>query len=182
MRSQTFIRRLSGTAAVAILLSGAACNARTEGAAAPGTPEVSASPPAPRAEATPAAAATSATRMVVYKTPTCGCCRAWVDHMQAAGFAVEVHDLPDVSAIKREHGVPAHLGSCHTAIVGGYVVEGHVPAATIRRLLAERPQIAGIAVPGMPIGSPGMESGSTRQPYDVIAFTPEGRQSLFESH
>jgi hypothetical protein len=121
-------------------------------------------------------------RLVVYKSPTCGCCGAWVDHVRDAGFEVEVHDVMNVHPIKEQHGLPNHLGSCHTTLVDGYVVEGHVPADVIRRLLAERPQIAGIAVPGMPIGSPGMEVPTGRKdPYDVIAFTREGSISVFES-
>jgi hypothetical protein len=121
-------------------------------------------------------------KLVVYKSPTCGCCGAWVDHVRDAGFEVEVHDVMNVYPIKEQHGLPGHLGSCHTTLVNGYVVEGHVPADVIRRLLAERPRIAGIAVPGMPIGSPGMEVPTGRKdPYDVIAFTREGSISVFES-
>lgn len=121
-------------------------------------------------------------KMVVYKSPTCGCCKAWVEHVQEAGFEVEVHDVPNVQPVKEEHGLPGHLASCHTALVGGYVVEGHVPADVIRRLLAERPDVAGIAVPGMPAGSPGMEVPSgQKDAYDVIAFTRDGGVSVFES-
>jgi hypothetical protein len=147
-----------------------------------------AGPDAARAEGgaqpSPAAAAADlqSEKLVVYKSPTCGCCGAWVEHVQEAGFAVEVHDVMNVQPVKEEHGLPAHLGSCHTTLVGGYVVEGHVPAEVIRRLLAERPEIAGIAVPGMPMGSPGMEVPSGRtDPYDVIAFTRDGQVSVFES-
>jgi hypothetical protein len=119
--------------------------------------------------------------MVVYKSPTCGCCSKWVEHVQQAGFQVEVHDTANVAPIKNEHGLPQHLASCHTAIVDGYVIEGHVPADVIRRLLAERPQVAGIAVPGMPTGSPGMEMGDRKDPYDVIAFARDGKLSVYES-
>jgi hypothetical protein len=118
----------------------------------------------------------------IYKTPTCGCCGDWVDHVEQAGFRTEVQDLPNLTAIKQRTGVPQHLASCHTSLVGDYVVEGHVPASTIRRLLAEKPAIAGIAVPGMPIGSPGMEHGDHKDPYDVIAFTRDGRGMVYESH
>jgi hypothetical protein len=100
--------------------------------------------------------------------------------MKEAGFAVEVHDLPDVQPIKRQHGLPGDLASCHTAIAGGYVIEGHVPADVVQRLLRERPQIAGVAVPGMPMGSPGME-GPYADKYDVVAFTKDGQRSVFTS-
>jgi hypothetical protein len=117
--------------------------------------------------------------LTVYKDEGCGCCRKWVDHMRASGFGVTAHDVPDIDVIKQQLGVPQSLASCHTALVGGYVVEGHVPAAVVRRLLKERPQVAGIAVPGMPVGSPGMEMGDRRDPYDVIAFARDGKTSVF---
>lgn len=185
MKSNVLTRR----AAVLLLLALGACNragqaeptpAAGEGAA-PASQAGQAAPSAsPGAQA--AAPAQGGTRMVVYKTPTCGCCRAWVDHVQAAGFAVEVRDMPDVAPVKHEHGLPGHLASCHTAIVDGYVVEGHVPADVIRRMLAERPQVAGIAVPGMPMGSPGMEvPGGRKDPYDIIAFSRDGKVSVYET-
>lgn len=118
--------------------------------------------------------------VTVYKSPTCGCCTAWVDHMRNAGYHVIAIDTAAVDAIKRRHGVPEQLGSCHTAVVGGYVVEGHVPAADIARLLSERPDVKGIAVPGMPVGSPGMEGG-TPERYDVISFGPRGTR-VFARH
>lgn len=119
-----------------------------------------------------------ATPIKVYKTPTCGCCGKWVEHMRQAGFAPEVQDLPNLAAIKQSTGVPPRLQSCHTSLVGDYVVEGHVPADVVRDLLKEKPAIAGIAVPGMPMGSPGME-GPRQDPYQVIAFTREGQQRVF---
>ena len=161
--------------AVALLALAAGCNGSSsaEARTAPGAP--AAAPAAAHADA-------RSERLVVYKSPTCGCCGAWVEHVQEAGFEVEVHDVMNVQPVKDQHGLPAHLGSCHTTLVGGYVVEGHVPAEVIRRLLAERPDVAGIAVPGMPMGSPGMEVPSGRKdPYDVIAFTRDGRVSVFES-
>ena len=118
--------------------------------------------------------------MTVYKSPTCGCCAKWVDHVREAGFRVEVRDTSNVQPVKMEHGLPGHLASCHTALVGGYVVEGHVPADVIRRLLRERPEVAGIAVPGMPIGSPGMEGPYTDR-YQVVAFSKDGSTSVYES-
>jgi hypothetical protein len=152
-------------------------------AAACSAPGARASDPAEARAPVAAASATTPGRLVVYKSPSCGCCGDWVDHVRAAGFEVEVHDMANVYPIKDQHGLPGHLASCHTTLVDGYVVEGHVPADVIRRLLAERPEITGIAVPGMPIGSPGMEvPGGRRDPYDVIAFSRDGRVSVFESH
>jgi hypothetical protein len=118
----------------------------------------------------------------VWKTPTCGCCQGWVDHMRLAGFTVEVTDMADLTAIKNERGVAPQHQSCHTALIEGYTVEGHVPAGDVLRMIEERPQIAGIAAPGMPIGSPGMEMGSQRDRYDVIAFQRDGKTSVWASH
>lgn len=119
----------------------------------------------------------------VFKTPTCGCCGLWVEHLRSGGFTVRVTDLDDLAAIKAKHGVPAKAQSCHTGVVNGYVVEGHVPAADIQRLLKERPAIAGVAVPGMPIGSPGMEvRGMKPQAYDVLAIERDGRLRVYASH
>lgn len=120
----------------------------------------------------------------VYKTPTCGCCSKWVDHMKNAGFRVTVTDMPQQSLdnVKGKHKVPAAVHSCHTAIVDGYVVEGHVPAAEVKRLLKERQKVTGIAVPGMPLGSPGMEvSGMTAHPYDVLSFDAQGKTKVFST-
>jgi hypothetical protein len=119
----------------------------------------------------------------VFKTPTCGCCSKWVDHMRANGFTVRTSDLNDLTQIKKSRGVPARVESCHTAVVNGYVVEGHVPAADVHRLLKEKPAIAGIAVGGMPAGSPGMEyPGTKAQAYDVIAFDKSGAMRVFAKH
>lgn len=109
--------------------------------------------------------------VVVWRDPNCGCCGAWVDHMRAAGFVVTVNETSDMGPVKQRLGVPAALGSCHTATVGDYVLEGHVPAGAVTRLLAERPRAAGLSVPGMPIGSPGMEvPGMADDEYDVVLF------------
>ena len=107
-----------------------------------------------------------------------------MDHLRANGFQVEAQDVNDakLSAIAKEAGVTDDLSSCHTAKVGGYTVEGHVPAADIQRLLREKPQVAGISVPGMPMGSPGMEQGGRKEPFDVIAFTKDGKKSVFAAH
>jgi hypothetical protein len=119
----------------------------------------------------------------VYKDPACGCCSLWMAHLRDHGFTVLTATSTDVAAVKTRHGVPPEVYSCHTAIVDGYIVEGHVPADDIRRLLAERPQVAGIAVPGMPIGSPGMEMpGTVSEPYDVLAFDQAGNTQVFARH
>ncbi|MGF1620637.1 MAG: DUF411 domain-containing protein [Rhodomicrobiaceae bacterium] len=115
----------------------------------------------------------------VHKDPSCGCCGAWVDHLRAAGFTVAVDESSDLPALKQQLGVPAHLSSCHTAEIAGYVVEGHVPAAAISRLLKEKPVGRGLAVPGMPIGSPGMEvEGADPEAYDVVLFGAQA-ESVF---
>ena len=119
--------------------------------------------------------------MTIYMSPTCGCCANWVEHMREAGFTVEVQDRNDMAAVKAEHGVPDQLMSCHTAVVEGYVVEGHVPADLVRRLLAERPDADVLAVPGMPIGSPGMEQDGRAVPYEVILYDRERGPSLYAS-
>lgn len=114
----------------------------------------------------------------VYKTPWCGCCTAWVDHMREAGFAVRVTEMEDLEPFKARHGVTEELASCHTALIGGYVVEGHVPASDVARLLKERPEATGLAVPGMPMGSPGMEMDGHSEPYEVVLFAPGKRETF----
>ena len=118
--------------------------------------------------------------VVVYKSPTCGCCNKWVTHLEKHGFRVETHDERNMSRIKSELGVPRYLHSCHTAKVGDYIVEGHVPADEITRLLSEKPGVRGLAVPGMPMGSPGME-GPRKDAYDILTFDEAGRTSVFAS-
>jgi hypothetical protein len=124
----------------------------------------------------------AAATVMVTKSATCGCCKGWVEHMRKAGFTVEVHEVEDVSPTAKRLGVPEALRSCHTSEVEGYVVEGHVPAADVKRLLAERPKAAGIAVPGMVVGSPGMEAGDRVDPYKVVLFDKSGKTSTFASH
>ncbi len=118
------------------------------------------------------AGAVAAQEVRLYKTPWCGCCTAWGRYLAAAGFTVRAEDLEDLTLVKTMAGVPARLQACHTAVIAGYVVEGHVPLAAIRELLDERPEVRGIAVPGMPAGSPGM--GGPPETYTVFAFTAEG--------
>jgi hypothetical protein len=117
----------------------------------------------------------------VFKTPTCGCCAKWVEHLRAQGFAAKTTDITNLSEVKAKHNVPLAVQSCHTAIVGGYVIEGHVPAADIKKLLKERPAVVGLAVPGMPIGSPGME-GPVPDRYDVLSFDKQGKTRIFSTH
>ena len=118
--------------------------------------------------------------MTVYKTPTCGCCKKWVEHLEKSGYKVTAHDVPDVGVYKKRYGVPDSLGSCHTAIVSsGYIVEGHVPADVIDKLIAQAPKdVIGLAVPGMPAGSPGMEGGAAEK-YDIVAFDKAGKTRVF---
>ncbi|MFQ5635379.1 MAG: DUF411 domain-containing protein [Gammaproteobacteria bacterium] len=120
-----------------------------------------------------------AAEVIVYKTPTCGCCIKWVAHLRKSGFDVSVVNVPDTEPARKRFGVPRRLGSCHTATVGDYWVEGHVPADLVQRLLAEKPDdIRGIAVPGMPMGSPGME-GPNPVAYQVIAYGNDGKTTIY---
>jgi len=179
---------MSGTTAsilAAGLVLAAACSSPRAGDGAEAPAQVAstetsmAAPPAAPAAAAPEAAVLPT--MTVYKSPTCGCCKNWIDHVKAAGFAVEVHDLDDLTEIKDEAGVPDRARSCHTAIVDGYAIEGHVPAETIKRLIKERPKVAGLAVPGMPVGSPGMEvPGQAADKYDIVAFDRSGALTVYE--
>lgn len=116
--------------------------------------------------------------VLVYKSPTCGCCRKWVDHLKQAGFTVTTRDMDDLTELKTELGVAPKLASCHTAVVDGYVIEGHVPADLVQKLLKERPKIAGLAAPGMPQKSPGMDM-PVQDKYDIIAFDKTGKTSVY---
>jgi hypothetical protein len=120
--------------------------------------------------------------ITVYKSSTCQCCNKWVQHLKDNGFAVKEHNESDMDAIKSRFGISRQLAACHTAVVEGYVVEGHVPAQDIRRLLTDKPAAKGIAVPGMPIGSPGMEQGDQKEPYQVLLFTQTGETSVYAKH
>ena len=130
------------------------------------------------------AAAPALPKVTVYKTSSCGCCRLWVDHMKTNGFDVQAMDVSaaDVRKISKTAGLKDEDSSCHTAKVGDYIVEGHVPAADIKRMLTEKPAIAGIAAPGMPMGSPGMEQGGAKEAYDVLAFKKDGTTTVFAKH
>lgn len=121
--------------------------------------------------------------LTVYKTPTCGCCGGWVAHMRRNGFAATVIEQADLTPVRRRLGVPDAVASCHTAVIDGYALEGHVPATDVLRLLAERPQAAGLAVPGMPLGSPGMEvPDGTRDAFDTLLILRDGRTRVFARH
>ena len=146
----------------------AAAGAVALGAVALGAPALTSAPAA--AEAV----------VEVWKSPTCGCCGGWIDHMKAAGFTLRVHDVDDVWPLKAAKGVPETMGSCHTAEVGGYVIEGHVPAADVRRLLSEKPAVKGLAVPGMPQSAPGMDNPG--QPYEVLTFGGSAAGSVYARH
>jgi hypothetical protein len=117
--------------------------------------------------------------ITVYKSPTCGCCGKWNDHMKAAGFRLRVVDMDDLTEIKQASGVPMRLRTCHTAVAGNYVIEGHVPADLVKKLLAEKPAVTGIVVPGMPAGSPGMEVPGQKDAYEVLLFDKSGKTTVY---
>ncbi len=118
--------------------------------------------------------------MTVYYSPTCGCCKSWIDYVKANGFAVKAVEQSDLTELKADLGVTRKLASCHTATIAGYVIEGHVPAADIKRLLQQKPKVTGLAAPGMPAASPGMDSGN--DPYDVLSFDAKGVTAVWARH
>ena len=120
--------------------------------------------------------------MTVFRSPTCGCCGKWMEHMRRNGFAVSEIQSGDMDAIKRQHGVPDNLKSCHTALTAGYVVEGHVPAEDVKALLKKKPKAVGLSAPGMPMGSPGMEMGDRKDPYAVVQFDKAGNVTVFHEY
>lgn len=125
----------------------------------------------------------TATEVVMYKDPNCGCCGAWAKHMRAEGFSVVEKLSSDMDAVKAEHGVAPKLASCHTALIDGYIVEGHVPAADVKRLLKERPKVAGLTAPGMPLHSPGMQpEGLPPKGYDVLSFGKDGKTAVYSHY
>lgn len=126
--------------------------------------------------------ALAATRIQVYKNPDCGCCGDWVKHLESAGFAVQVTEVADTAQTRKKLGMPEKFGSCHTATVERYLLEGHVPAPDVKRLLAVRPKALGLAVPGMVAGSPGMEMGARREPYQVLLVQRSGDSSVFSTY
>lgn len=120
--------------------------------------------------------------ITVFRSPTCGCCGRWSDHLEAAGFRVVDRTTGDMHSVKQQYGIPPRLETCHTASVQRYIIEGHVPAEDIKRLLAERPKVAGLVAPGMPIGSPGMEDGDEVEPFTVFTFKHNGSVAVFARH
>jgi hypothetical protein len=130
----------------------------------------------------PALPARAATPIHVYKNASCECCTGWVQHLSSAGFAVQVTTTDDTTAIRKKAGIPDAFGACHTAMVDGYAIEGHVPAPEIRRLLASKPRAIGLAVAGMPVGSPGMEQGDRKDPYKVLLIDRQGRDTVFATY
>jgi hypothetical protein len=128
-----------------------------------------------------AAQSSAKPQMTVYKSNTCGCCEKWVEHMRANGFEVKAIDVDDIDKVKHERGVPDSAASCHTAVVNGYIVEGHVPADAVLKMLKEKPAIAGIAVPGMPMGAPGMEVASgQKEAYSIVSFDKTGKTTVYQ--
>jgi hypothetical protein len=171
------MKYLSGFA-VSMALSAAGCTAKEAEPAAAENPSAISSVSAPLRGGPSATPSVTPVSIKVYKTPTCGCCKAWVEHIEQNGFKAEVVDMPDLTAVKTKYGVAPQHQSCHTAVVGNYTIEGHVPADLIMKLVNEKPDIAGLAVPGMPMGSPGME-GATKENYDVLTFDRAGRTTVY---
>jgi hypothetical protein len=161
-----------------------ACSVVVSPETAPAAVTVDTAPAAPAAVVTPAApAAPTLAKMAVHKSPSCGCCGSWVEQMEKAGHPVEVISEDDLGPLKAALGVPAEMASCHTAIVEGYFIEGHVPAQDVARLLMERPDARGLAVPGMPVGSPGMEVPSGEvEPYTVYLVGKDGKSTPFSEY
>ncbi|MDD1794426.1 DUF411 domain-containing protein [Enterovibrio makurazakiensis] len=127
-------------------------------------------------------ASTFAATGITYKSPYCGCCKEWVKHMEDNGFEMTAEDHVNMNPIKQKFGIKPQLASCHTTVIDGYVFEGHIPASDVKKFLAEKPKLAGLAVPGMPMGSPGMEYGDEKDAYDVVGFSHVGMTMIYNSH
>lgn len=132
--------------------------------------------------ATNALAASDALKITVYRDPSCSCCEGWIEHLTTQGFQPRNVLTSNIDTLKQQYGVPNDLASCHTAVINGYVIEGHVPADEIKRLLAEQPHVTGIAVPGMVVGTPGMESGDVREPFSVFSFDEQENAEVFNQY
>lgn len=124
----------------------------------------------------------TALNATVYHSPDCNCCGGWIDHLKAQGFQITDFSTPDIETVKQKYNVPDNLSSCHTAIVNGYVIEGHVPANDIKRLLQEKPNVTGLSVPQMPVGTPGMEMGDRKDPFSVLSFDSKGSVAVFNDY
>jgi len=120
--------------------------------------------------------------MTVYRSPSCGCCGVWIEHAKHHGFQITDITTDDMEAVKREHNIPRDLASCHTTIIDGYVMEGHIPVDDIKRFLKQTPNVVGLTVPGMPLGTPGMEAGDRKQPFDILAFDRNGQVQVFKHY
>lgn len=170
----------------ACLLAAGACARTPAPAPADATPpqqQAAAQPPAQARDAAPAVRNTPLPLLVVHKSPTCGCCQAWVEHMRTAGFEVDVREADNLEPVKSRVGVPLGKGSCHTAEIAGYFIEGHVPADDVKRLLVDKPSAKGLVLPGMPMGSPGMEMpDGSRQPFAVELVGEDGSTQVFAQH
>lgn len=165
--------------AVASMALAACAKQEAESAVAANDNEAVAAPATTLTPATPTASkAGDGIPMTVYKDPNCGCCAKWVEHAEANGFTVTTMDMPNLSMVKQKYGIRPEIQSCHTAVVGDYAFEGHVPADVILKMLKEKPSISGLAVPGMPVGSPGME-GANKERYDVLTFDRAGRTTVY---
>lgn len=134
------------------------------------------------ATAAPSLAGSKASEITVYRDPSCGCCGGWIAYLAKQGFQPKEITTSNIEPLKQQHGVPNNLASCHTAVIQGYAIEGHVPAEDIKHLLAQRPKVAGIAVPGMPIGTPGMEDGDRRESFTVVSFDKQGNTRAFNRY
>ena len=167
--------------AIAASVAAVACSASNETAASGDSGHAAAPAPFATTHASGVTNPADSSLITVYKSPTCGCCANWVDHMREHGFRVAVTDVADMQPVKRTYKAPEGATSCHTGVIGGYFVEGHVPAEDVRRLLRDRPDIIGIAVPDMPQGSPGMETGTVEK-YDVIAIGKDGSRKVWATH
>jgi hypothetical protein len=181
----TYSRRGVLSASLALLAGSSllvACDAKE---AAPSAASTSAPAPSPAPQPSPTGMSTVAF-IEVWKTPTCGCCKMWVEHLEKEGFLVKANDVPQTAPIRTKLRIPDDMGSCHTGLIAGFAIEGHVPASEIKRLLAEpeslRQQVIGLSVPGMPIGSPGMEMGTKRDKYDVMLVLKSGSHRVYQSY
>jgi hypothetical protein len=172
------------TGSIVLLVAGACLSLAACAEPAPSPAPAASSQVPAAAPATPAQSPVATQPlMVVHKNASCGCCGLWIEHMHAHGFEVEARDVDDMGPIKERVGVPVGMGSCHTAEIAGYFIEGHVPATDVRRLLEERPDARGLTVPGMPLGSPGMETPDGRvQPYEVVLVSSDGSTSTWSRH
>ena len=186
--TKQFSSRRGMLGATLALLSGTSLLAACQGKdAAPADPHAAHKSPTPSTAPQPSPAGMSTVAFIeVWKTPTCGCCKMWIEHLQKEGLEVKANDVPQTAPIRTKLRIPDDMGSCHTGLIAGFAIEGQVPASEIKRLLAEpeslRQQVIGLSVPGMPIGSPGMEMGTKRDKYDVMLVLKSGQHRVYQSY